>query len=319
MDDNFIGFDVSKKVFDLAYLRSKDQWFCKRLNYDSKGLSQMIKTIPVNSICVMEATGPYYLRLANFLYEKGLKVCVVNPLVIRRYSQMLLKRTKTDKADAKLIAMYGKLHKPKFWEPSKVNIQRIRHINSVLECLIKDKTQWSNKIEAARQDPNFDKQSLKIMKEMLSLIGRRIHKLEEELDRIVEENYKEESRILKSIPGIGKRTSIMLIAITGGFTKFESYRQFSSYIGLCPRIFESGTSVRGKARICKIGLSRLRQLLYMCAMTAKVSNKACKELFERLVEKGKSKKLALIAVANKLIRQAFGCIKNMCIYNAEFC
>jgi transposase len=319
MDDNFIGFDVSKDFFDLAYLESKSQWFFKQFDYNSKGLTQMAKAIPINSICVMEATGPYYLRLANFLYEKGFKVCVVNPLVIRRYSQMLLKRTKTDKADAKLIAMYGKLHQPKFWEPSKVSIQRIRHINSVLESLIKNKTQWTNKIEAAKQDSNFDNLSMKMMKEMLTLIDRRINKLEEELNHIVEENYKEESIILKSIPGIGKRTSIMLIAITGGFTKFESYRQFSSYIGLCPRIYESGTSVKGKARICKIGLSRLRQLLYMCAMTAKESNKACKELFERLVEKGKSKKLALIAVANKLIKQAFGCIKNMSIYNAEFC
>lgn len=319
MDDNFIGFDVSKNFFDLAYLKSKGQWFCKQFDYDSKGLAQMTKTIPVNSICVMEATGPYYLRLANYLYEKGFKVCVVNPLVIRRYSQMLLKRTKTDKADAKLIATYGKLHQPKLWNPSEKSIQRIRHINSVLESLIKDKTQWSNKIEAARQDSNFDKLSLKIMREMLTLIGRRINSLEEELDQIVEENYQEESLILKSIPGIGKRTSIMLIALTGCFTKFESYRQFSSYIGLCPRIYESGTSVKGKARICKIGTSRIRQLLYMCAMTAKESNKACKDLFERLVEKGKSKKLALIAVANKLIRQAFGCIKNMSIYNAEFC
>jgi len=319
MDNNFIGFDVSKSFFDLAYLKSKNQWFCKQFDYDSKGLSQMINAIPVNSICVMEATGPYYLRLANCLYEKGFKVCVVNPLVIRRYSQMLLKRTKTDKADAKLIAMYGKLHQPKLWKPSEKSIQRIRHINSVLESLIKDKTQWSNKIEAAKQDSNFDKLSMKTMKDMIVLIRRRIEKLEAELDQIIEENYEQENIILRSIPGIGKRTSVMLLALTGCFSKFESYRQFSSYIGLCPRIYESGTSVKGKARICKIGQSRIRQLLYMCAMTAKESNKACKDLFERLVEKGKSKKLALIAVANKLIRQAFGCIKNMSIYNAEFC
>lgn len=319
MDDKFIGFDVSKKFFDLAYLTINDQWFCKQFDYDSKGLTQMIKSIPDKSICVMEATGPYYLRLANYLYEKGFKVCVVNPLVIRRYSQMLLKRTKTDKADAKLIAMYGQLHQPKFWKPSEESIQRIRHINSVLESLIKAKTQWSNKIEAAKQDTNFDKLSMRIMKEMLTSIGRKIEKLEAELEQIVEENYQEESLILKSIPGIGKRTSIMLIALTGCFKKFENYRQFSSYVGLCPRIYESGTSVKGKARICKIGISRIRQLLYMCAMTAKESNKACKDLFERLVEKGKSKKLALIAVANKLIRQAFGCIKNMSLYNAELC
>jgi len=319
MDDIIIGFDVSKKFFDFAFLKNDKKWFNQQLDYDKDGLNQLIKTIPSNSICVMEATGPYYIKLANFLYSKGFKVSVVNPLVIRRYSQMLLKRTKTDKADAQLIAMYGRDQIPDFWKPNSENIQRIRQINSVLESLIKERTSWINRIEAAKQDDNFDESSLKIMKQMVCLINRRIQKLEAELDKIIDTDFKQENDILRSIPGIGRKTSIMLLAITGGFTKFENYKQFSSYVGLCPRIFQSGTSVRGKARICKIGISRVRQLLYLCALTARKFNKACKELYNRLIEKGKPKKLALIAVANKLIRQAFGCVRNMTFYNAELC
>ncbi len=319
MDDKIIGFDVSKKFFDFAYLKSNKKWFNQQLDYDKNGLSKLVKIIPDKSICVMEATGPYYLKLANFLYSKGFKVCVVNPLVIRRYSQMLLKRTKTDKADAQLIAMYGKNQSPDFWKPNNENIQRIRQMNSVLESLIKERTSWLNRIEAAKQDDNFDKSSLKIMKQMIILINRRVQKLEVELDKIIEADFEQENSILRSIPGIGRKTSIVMLAITGGFTKFESYKQFSSYVGLCPRIFQSGTSVRGKARICKVGTSRVRQLLYLCALTASKVNKACKELYNRLIEKGKPKKLALIAVANKLIRQAFGCIKSMTYYNAELC
>ena len=319
MDDIIIGFDVSKKFFDFAFLKNDKKWFNQQLDYDKDGLNQLIKIIPSNSICVMEATGPYYIKLANFLYSKGFKVSVVNPLVIRRYSQMLLKRTKTDKADAQLIAMYGRDQIPDFWKPNSENIQRIRQINSVLESLIKERTSWINRIEAAKQDDNFDESSLKIMKQMVCLINRRIQKLEAELDKIIDTDFKQENDILRSIPGIGRKTSIMLLAITGGFTKFENYKQFSSYVGLCPRIFQSGTSVRGKARICKIGISRVRQLLYLCALTARKFNKACKELYNRLIEKGKPKKLALIAVANKLIRQAFGCVRNMTFYNAELC
>src|SRR6056297_1089069 len=319
MDDKIIGFDVSKKFFDFAFLKNDKKWFNQQLDYDKDGLNQLIKIIPSNSICVMEATGPYYIKLANFLYSKGFKVSVVNPLVIRRYSQMLLKRTKTDKADAQLIAMYGRDQIPDFWKPNSENIQRIRQINSVLESLIKERTSWINRIEAAKQDDNFDESSLKIMKQMVCLINRRIQKLEAELDKIIDTDFKQENDILRSIPGIGRKTSIMLLAITGGFTKFENYKQFSSYVGLCPRIFQSGTSVRGKARICKIGISRVRQLLYLCALTARKFNKACKELYIRLIEKGKPKKLALIAVANKLIRQAFGCVRNMTFYNAELC
>ena len=319
MDDKIIGFDVSKKFFDFAFLKNDKKWFNQQLDYDKDGLNQLIKIIPSNSICVMEATGPYYIKLANFLYSKGFKVSVVNPLVIRRYSQMLLKRTKTDKADAQLIAMYGRDQIPDFWKPNSENIQRIRQINSVLESLIKERTSWINRIEAAKQDDNFDESSLKIMKQMVCLINRRIQKLEAELDKIIDTDFMQENDILRSIPGIGRKTSIMLLAITGGFTKFENYKQFSSYVGLCPRIFQSGTSVRGKARICKIGISRVRQLLYLCALTARKFNKACKELYIRLIEKGKPKKLALIAVANKLIRQAFGCVRNMTFYNAELC
>jgi transposase len=319
MDDKIIGFDVSKKFFDFAFLKNDKKWFNQQLDYDKNGLNQLMKIIPSNSICVMEATGPYYIKLANFLYSKGFKVSVVNPLVIRRYSQMLLKRTKTDKADAQLIAMYGRDQIPDFWKPNSENIQRIRQINSVLESLIKERTSWINRIEAAKQDDNFDELSLKIIKQMVCLINRRIQKLEAELDKIIDADFKQENDILRSIPGIGRKTSIMLLAITGGFTKFENYKQFSSYVGLCPRIFQSGTSVRGKARICKIGISRVRQLLYLCALTARKFNKACKELYNRLIEKGKPKKLALIAVANKLIRQVFGCVKNMTFYNAELC
>lgn len=243
MDDNFIGFDVSKRFFDYAYIKENNQWFFQQLEYNKKGLTQLIKSLPKNSVCVMEATGPYYIKLARTLNDYGYRVCVVNPLVIRRYSQMLLRRTKTDKADAKIIAMYGKDQRPAFWQPNTECIQRIPHMNSVLEALIKDKTRWNNKIEAAKQDDHFDKQSMKTMKQFLAYIERKIEKMEDELDKIIEVNFKQENDILRSIPGIGKKTSIVLLAITGGFTKFENYKQFASYIGICPRIFESGSSV----------------------------------------------------------------------------
>ncbi len=110
---------------------------------------------------------------------------------------------------------------------------------------------------------------------------------------------------LQSIPGLGKRTSMSLIIVSGGFTRFENAKQLAAYVGLCPRIFESGTSVKGRSRICKMGMSKVRKLLYLCAMRAIRANKTCKEMYERLKEKGKSGKLALVAVANKLLRQAF--------------
>lgn len=138
------------------------------------------------------------------------------------------------------------------------------------------------------------------------------------MQQIVEINYTQMLSNLKSIPGIGNQTAMMLILISGGFDRFDDYRKLSSYIGICPRIFESGSSVKGKARLCKMGMSGIRALLYVCSWSAKRCNKACRELYERLIAKGKAKKLALIAVANKLLKQAFAIAKTQSTYQENY-
>jgi hypothetical protein len=84
------------------------------------------------------------------------------------------------------------------------------------------------------------------------------------------------------------------------------------------KIYSSGSSIRGKVRICKQGGSLLRHTLYMCALKAKETNGACIELFNRLVANGKNKKMALIAVANKHLKQVFGIVKNECLFDRNY-
>ncbi len=123
---------------------------------------------------------------------------------------------------------------------------------------------------------------------------------------------------LCSIPGIGKKTAMFLIVITNGFESFKSSKQLSAYLGLAPTIRISGKTVRGQSRISKAGNSTIRNLLFMCSFTASERNKACHELFSRIVKKGKSKKLALIAVANKLLKQAFAIAKAEMKYEKNY-
>lgn len=101
---NFAGFDVSKKFFDVAVSNRED--LEKQFVYNIEGLASLIQWLPKGCHCVMEATGPYYLQLAIYLHQNGFIVSVVNPLVIKRFSQMRLLRTKTDKSDARMIAAY---------------------------------------------------------------------------------------------------------------------------------------------------------------------------------------------------------------------
>ena len=127
---------------------------------------------------------------------------------------------------------------------------------------------------------------------------------------IVKEDHQQQLTLLTSVPGIGPKTALFLIIVTDGFSKFETASQLCSYVGITPTIRESGSSVRGRARISKVGNKKLRNLLFLCSFNACKHNKACRELFERIVNKRKSKKLALIAVANKLIKQCFAIAKS---------
>ena len=110
----------------------------------------------------------------------------------------------------------------------------------------------------------------------------------------------------------------MLVVLTDGFDRFTSGSELCSYAGLTPVIRQSGSSVKGRPRISKIGNQKLRNLLFMCSFNACKYNHACKAIYERLVAKGKSKKLALIAVCNKLLKQAFAIAKSGLTYDNNY-
>lgn len=142
--------------------------------------------------------------------------------------------------------------------------------------------------------------------------------MEEALTELVRKEHQEKLTLLESIPGLGRKTSIMLFVLTDGFERFEKAKELCSYAGLTPTIRQSGSSVRGQARISKVGNQKLRNLLFMCSFTACQHNKACREIYERIVAKGKSKKLALMAVCNKLLNQAFAIVKSGVKYDEAY-
>jgi transposase len=145
-----------------------------------------------------------------------------------------------------------------------------------------------------------------------------VQALEAELLTLLEQRFTQGIKLLESIPGIGRKTAGMLLLFAGGFTRLDNYRQLIAKASLSPREHTSGTSVRGKARITKMGAAVLRGKLFVCSFSAKKSNAACKALYERLVTKGKNGKVALIAVCNKLLKQAFALIKSGIPYQADF-
>ena len=142
--------------------------------------------------------------------------------------------------------------------------------------------------------------------------------LEQKLLELVKVDNQQLLSNLESIPGLGRKTATILIVLTDGFSRFDSAAALCSYCGITHIIRKSGTSVNGRPRIIKIGNQKLRNLLFLCSFSASVYNRACNEVYQRITNKGKSKKLALIAVSNKLLKQAFAIAKSGLPYDEKF-
>lgn len=313
----FSGIDISKKKFNTTVLEN-NKYKMKEFLYTEEGMTAYYSSLESDTHCIMESTGTYHCRLAYFLYERGVKVSVVNPLQVKRYAQTLMLRTKTDKADSKLLAEFGKTFEPELWKPKEDYCVELQQLIKYQDKIILRETAVKNQLEAIEHSVVQNEFTKRKLHEELNKIQSDIKETEKEMERLILLHEKDNYKRLQSIPGIGKKTAIVLIAITQGMENFDSAKQVSSYFGLSPRIYESGTSVKGKAKICKMGMSLIRKLLYMCSLSAKRCNKACMELYERLLANGKKKKVALIAVVNKLIKQIFSIIKNETVYEQNF-
>lgn len=298
-----IGIDISKRWFDGYCLQRKQN---RRFSNNLTGWKKFFQWIldPYKTHIVMEASGPYYLNLASWLYEKKVTVSVVNPLVIRRYGQMRLSRTKTDAKDAALIAQYGIDQRPDRWRPPSNVRQALGQLMSLREGLLRQQAILNGQDEAFSQNQVEPMVAEMIQQHRQHLIDN-ITQIDRRMEALANDHYKQTLQALLTIPGIGKKTAIMLLVVTDGFKRFDSSRKLASYVGICPRIWESGSSVKGRGSISKLGCPQLRKLLYMCSWTAKTCNPGCKTMYERMKAKGKPEKVIKIAIAHKLLRQAF--------------
>ena len=295
------GVDVSKDYFDVYSSKEIYLQFENSINGFKLFKTHLTKKV----LIVIEATGYYHFCLAQFFYNKGYLVSVVNPLSVKRFIQMKLSKIKTDKADAKAICEYAQVNNVPLYVYKNKILAECLQLYRLIDVYLKQRTAIKNKIHGENVLGNPSKKVQESLQKSLKILEKEIVTLENYLIALVENHYINQLELLKSIPGIGNKTALLLILETDGFTRFQNASQLSSYVGITPTIRQSGSSVRGKSRISKIGNRKLRNLLFLCSFNACKYNFTCVQLYERLVGKGKSKKLALIAVSNKLIKQAF--------------
>jgi transposase len=308
------GVDISKNVFDVHGSKSGHNQFCN----SPIGFKSFLKLLPEDSLVVMEATGYYHYSLSQFLCKHKIVVSVVNPLSVKRFIQMKLSRIKTDKRDDQANCDYGIYNTVPLYNQINDMQSECRQLLSLKANYLKRRTSTKNKLHGERVlgiPSKLVVQSLLLDKKH---IDRELAKIEKRLLLLVKTTSQRELTLLKSIPGIGDKTAVFLIVATDSFNKFNTASQLCSYLGTTPMIKRSGSSVRGRSRISKMGNRNLRNLMFMCSMSAYKYNKSCKAIHDRIVSKGKSSKLALMAVCNKLIHQAFAIVRSGVEYNPNY-
>lgn len=309
----FIGIDISKKVFDIW----SDEIGHKQFENTQEGFAEFTQLLSRNSWCVMEYTASYYQNLAIYLYENEVPVSVINPLVMKRFIQMKLQHNKTDKSDAQMIVKYAKEQSISLWQPLPQYIEECKNLHTTISLYFKQSTALKNKLHSLI-DKGTKGKIITSLKRQIRQVNSEIKLLEQELEVRIKKHEQELLSNLLSIPGIGKKTAILLIVCTNGFRTFENAKQLSAFFGLSPVVTISGTSVRGRPRISKKGNPLIRNHLFLCSFTACSNNHQCKALYERIVAKGKSKKLALIAVTNKLLAQSLAIAKSGLRYDPNY-
>ena len=309
----YVGIDISQDYVD-ADLPGGVQ----RLAQTPDGHAALLAVLPAGAVGVLEATGPYGLRLLAALHQAGQPVCVVNPLQVRRFAQSQLRRSKTDRTDARLLSQFGRAFAPPLHQPSALWLTQLQQRQALLDLLKGQRTALRNHQHALAQSPWPDPVSTQALAAELARLDQQLTELEKSLAEDAQAQCGADYARLQTIPGVGPRIALALLLAGPGLKAFAGWRQAVAYAGLCPRHYESGSSVRGRPRLSKLGDGRLRRLLYVGAWSASRANPACRALYQRLLERGKAKPQALCAVAARLLRQAWALVVHQRNFDPNF-
>jgi len=320
MTELVLGIDISKLKFNVCLINREGKLRHKLFSNTAAGFEQLrdwLSKQQVESVhACLEATGTYGDSLSLFLHQAGHTVSVINPAAIKAFAQSRLSRTKTDRADAELIARFCLAQAPPAWTPLPAQVRDLQALVRRLESLIEMRVMEENRLSSGITVGSV-RQSIE---EHLTYLNHEIKRTEELIRSHIKNHptLKQQSELLNSIPGIAETTAALLLSEITDIKQYRSARQVAAYAGLVPRERQSGSSVRGRTRLSKIGNARLRRALYFPAITALRCSPFFQAWAKGLQERGKSKMSVICAVMRKLIHLAYGVLKNDKPFNPEW-
>lgn len=314
-----LGLDIDKDtVFAHLLLTDGAHQSLAAVPNTTAGFQQLLRwagkhtASPAELHVVMEATGVYWEKCAQHLHEQDCTVSVENPARIKYFAHAMLRRGKTDKMDAELIAQYGVTMSPKTWTPPGPALHDLKLLVRERSALMVTLNAEQNRLHAMNHRAAASTTLVDLIQERVAFLKTQVEALETAMRELVEGECSlcEPLSLLMTIPGYGFLTAASVLAETDGFALIETGTQLAAYAGIAPAPFESGSSVQGRGRISKVGNAHLRRTAYLAASGAKHSKGRMGEFYRHLRAGGKPPKVALIALGRKLLRTGLAVVKS---------
>jgi transposase len=257
----------------------------------------------ISLVYTMEATGVYYEQIAWYLFNQKQAVSVVLPNKARQYAQSLGLKSKNDKIDSIGLATMGAQQNLPLWQPMSKLFYQLRSLTREHESLQQTKNILNNQLHALAHTQFESKSTQKRLLAMVKLIDKQIESIKQEIHDLVESDIELKRKLqhITSIKGIGLLTAITVISEANGFTLFENQKQLISYAGYDVIENQSGKRI-GKTKISKKGNYRIRRILHLPALNVvRYEGASFRIFFDRLIERGKKKMQAYVAIQKKLL------------------
>ena len=318
-----LGIDVSKKKLDAALLDG-GKLKNKVVENNKVGYAELVQWVTKQKVDVagvhacMESTGIYSEPVAISLQGFGMKVSIVNPGCIKGFAQSENIRNKNDKLDAGVIARYCRAMHPVPWVAPPPAQRLLRGWVDRLLALQDIRQQEMNRIEAHE----FAEQTelAQHAKDHVDWLDAQIEQLKKDIDKHIDSDpgMRHDVDLITSIPGLGRATAAKVLSYAGDVKRFANAKAFAAYVGVTPKQRQSGTSIRGRTMISRIGNGQLRASLYMPGVVAKTHNPILRAFAARLSEAGLCNMAVVSAVMRKLVHQIYGVLRSGKPFDANY-
>jgi transposase len=298
----WVGVDVSAKTLAAERWRENEANARREFANDAGGHRELLKWVGKGARVCVEATGVYHLQLALMLVKAGVEVMVINPRVAKDFGRALLNRSKTDRVDAWSLLEYVRRMDFVAWKAPSAAVLELRELGRRLSELVHTGAEEKNRFHA-KNVAAISRTVINDVEAHVAQIEKRVKQIEKAAAAVIrgDAGLREQFEILTKIPGVARRSAILLLTELAVLDPTLSVKQIVAHAGLDPREYESGSSVQKPPRISKLGNARLRAVMYMPALTAIRQNRGARLFYAQLLARGKKKKQAIVAVMRKLL------------------